>query len=59
MVWPYGNIDCVACMGQKRYAYRFWWETLNKRDHLKNSNKEENYKKVYFTEYSNMTQLGY
>jgi len=59
MVWPHGNIDCLECIGQKRNAYRFWWETLNERDHLKDSNKEENYKNVYFTEYSHMTQLGY
>jgi hypothetical protein len=24
----------VASMGEKRRAYRFWWEILRKRDHL-------------------------
>jgi hypothetical protein len=50
MVWPHGNIDCVACMGQKRNEYWFWWETLNEREHLKESNTEEDYNKTFISQ---------
>jgi len=50
MVWPHGNIDCVACTGQKINAYWFWWEILNEKDHLKDSKKEENYNKMFISQ---------
>jgi len=38
--WQYGL--CGMYGRQKRNAYSFWWETLNERDDLKDSTKEEN-----------------
>jgi hypothetical protein len=36
-------MDYIACMGERRAAYRFWWENLRKGDHLENPNVVERY----------------